>query len=65
MDPDLACLSNVRDLETLAARPLAGAMTAGAGALDAPAFLRAARTGLAPTLGGSFDAADFRRAADH
>ena len=35
-DPDLACRSNIRDLETLAARPLAGALRAGAGALDAP-----------------------------
>jgi dethiobiotin synthetase len=64
-EPDLACRSNVRDLETLAARPLAGALVAGAGALDAPEFLLAARAGLAPALGGAFDAADFRRAADH
>jgi dethiobiotin synthetase len=60
-EPDLACRSNVRDLETLAARPLAGAMPAGAGALDAAEFLLAARAGLGPTLGGTFDAADFRR----
>ncbi len=64
-EPDLACRSNVRDLETLAARPLAGALVAGAGALDAPQFLLAARDGLAPALGGTFGAADFRRAADH
>jgi dethiobiotin synthetase len=64
-EPDLACRSNVRDLETLAARRLAGALVAGAGALDAPEFLLAARAGLAPALGGTFDAADFRRAADH
>jgi dethiobiotin synthetase len=64
-EPDLACRSNVRDLETLAARPLAGALPAGAGALDATEFLLAARAGLAPALGGTFDAADFRRAADH
>jgi len=62
--PDLACRSNVRDLETLAARPLAGAMRAGAGRLDAPEFLLAARDGLGPGLGGAFDAADFRRAHD-
>lgn len=60
-DPDLACRSNVRDLETLAARPLAGAMPAGSGSLDAPEFLLAARRGLGPSLGGTFDAADFRR----
>ena len=62
-DPDLACRSNVRDLEMLAARPLAGALPAGAGALDGPDFLLTARGGLAPALGGSFDAADFRHAA--
>ena len=62
--PDLACRSNVRDLETLAARPLAGALAAGAGGLDGPEFLPTARAGLAPALGGTFDAADFRRAAD-
>lgn len=64
-EPDLACRSNVRDLETLAARPLAGALAAGAGELSAPEFLLAARDGLAPSLGGAFDAADFRRAADN
>ena len=63
-EPDLACRSNVRDLETLAARPLAGALPAGAGGLDPVDFLLAARAGLAPALGGTFDAADFRR-ADH
>jgi dethiobiotin synthetase len=63
-DPDLACRSNIRDLETLAARPLAGVLHAGAGALDAVDFLLAARAGLGPSLGGAFDAADFRRAYD-
>jgi dethiobiotin synthetase len=64
-EPDLACRSNVRDLETLAARPLAGALPAGAGTLDGPEFLLAARAGLAPAFGGTFDAADFRRADHH
>ncbi|MDX6287554.1 MAG: dethiobiotin synthetase [Frankiales bacterium] len=59
-DPDLAARSNVRDLETLGARPLAGAMPAGAGALDPGSFLAAAQAALAPAYGGSFDAADFR-----
>jgi dethiobiotin synthetase len=59
-EPDLAMRSNLRDLETLAARPLAGALPAGAGSLDAPEFLLAARAGLGPALGGSFDAARFR-----
>ncbi|HEX6920224.1 MAG TPA: dethiobiotin synthase [Actinomycetes bacterium] len=63
-DPDLACRSNVRDLETLAARPLAGAVRAGAGTLPGPEFLLAARAGLGPGLGGVFDAADFRRRAE-
>jgi dethiobiotin synthetase len=63
-EPDLACRSNVRDLEMLAARPLSGAVREGAGGLDAPEFLLAARDGLGPELGGVFDAADFRRAAD-
>jgi len=58
--PDLAMRSNLRDLETLAARPLAGALPAGAGRLDPPEFLLAARAGLGPTLGGTFDAARFR-----
>lgn len=61
-EPDLACRSNLRDLETLAARPLAGAMGEGCGRLDAAEFLLAARRGLGPGLGGVFDAADFRRA---
>jgi len=59
-DPDLAQRCNLRDLETLAARPLAGALPAGAGALDAPEFLLAARAGLSPAFGGIFDAATFR-----
>jgi dethiobiotin synthetase len=58
--PDLAARSNIRDLETLAARPLAGAMAEGAGLLSAVAFTEAARNGLGPAYGGSFDAADFR-----
>lgn len=61
-EPDLACRSNLRDLETLAARPLTGALRAGAGGLDAAEFLLTARDGLGPALGGGFDAADFRRA---
>lgn len=59
-EPDLAMRCNIRDLETLAARPLAGAIRAGAGALDAPEFLLAARAGLSPAFGGAFDAAAFR-----
>jgi dethiobiotin synthetase len=59
-EPDLAARCNVADLETLAARPLAGALPAGAGRLHPVEFLTAARAGLAPSLGGTFAAADFR-----
>lgn len=58
--PDLATRCNIRDLETLAARPLAGVLPSGAGGLDAPEFLLAARAGLGPSLGGTFDAGAFR-----
>jgi dethiobiotin synthetase len=62
--PGLAERSNLRDLETLAARPLLGAIPAGAGSLAPAAFLDAARRGLAPQLGGTFDALAFRRTWD-
>jgi len=59
-NPDLACRSNIRDLQTLAARPLAGALPAMAATTGSPTdFLQVAIAGLAPALGGSFDAADF------
>lgn len=58
-EPDLASRSNVRDLEVLAARPLLGAVPAG----PWPDFLAAARQGLSPQLGGTFDATAFRHAA--
>ncbi|MDX6738889.1 dethiobiotin synthase [Actinocorallia sp. A-T 12471] len=60
-EPDLAMRCNPRDLETLAARPLAGALPAGAGRMDAPEFLLAARAGLSPVFGGVFDAGTFRQ----
>jgi dethiobiotin synthetase len=58
--PGLAERSNVTDLESLAGRPLAGALAAGAGRLTRPEFLRAALAGLGPSLGGRFDPAAFR-----
>ncbi|GAA4636590.1 dethiobiotin synthase [Actinoallomurus vinaceus] len=58
--PGLDDLCNVRDLETIAARPLSGALPERSGRLDGPEFLLAARDGLAPHLGGVFDAAAFR-----
>ncbi|MFC0037501.1 dethiobiotin synthase [Actinomadura rayongensis] len=61
-DPDLAMRANLRDLETIAARPLAGALPAGAGALDPAEFLLAARGGLAPAFGGVFDPVAFHAA---
>jgi dethiobiotin synthetase len=60
VEPDLACRANVRDLETLAARPLAGALPANAAALGRLEFLLAAQAGLGPELGGRFDASEFR-----
>jgi dethiobiotin synthetase len=59
-DPALAMRCNIRDLETIASRPLAGALPSGSGGLDPVEFLLAARQGLSPALGGVFDAATFR-----
>jgi dethiobiotin synthetase len=59
-EPDLAARCNIRDLETIAARPLAGALPAGVGELDSAEFLVAARAGLAPHLGGVFDSGEFQ-----
>lgn len=61
-EPDLAMRSNITDLETISARPLAGVLPEAAGRLDPAEFLLAARAGLAPALGGTFDAATFRNA---
>lgn len=58
--PGLAERCNLRDLEMLAARPLLGALPAGAGGLDREAFLDVARAGLGPQLGGTFDPRFFR-----
>ena len=60
-EPGLAERSNVRDLQTLAARPLLGAVPEGSGNLGPEAFLQAARAGLGPQLGGAFDARAFSR----
>lgn len=58
--PGLAERSNVPDLETLAARPLGGALPAGASRLTPPEFLAMAAAALAPAYGGRFDPARFR-----
>jgi dethiobiotin synthetase len=59
-EPGLAERCNVADLEMLAARPLAGALPEGSGALTRADFARVARAGLASTLGGVFDPSGFR-----
>jgi dethiobiotin synthase len=59
-EPDLACRSNIGDLEMLAARPLLGALPAGASALAPAQFRGVADAGLGPALGGHFQAAAFR-----
>ncbi len=61
--PGLAERSNIADLEMLAARPLLGALAAGLGTAEPADFLDGARRGLGPSLGGSFDATAFGRAA--
>lgn len=50
--PDLAALCNAQDLLIYTSRPLLGRLPDGAGRLARPTFLRAARAGLAPALGG-------------
>ena len=52
-DPGLAERENLADLEVVAGAPLAGALPAGAGALDRQAFLAVAAAGLIPSLGGA------------
>lgn len=58
--PGLAERCNLRDLEMLAARPLLGALPAGAGSLSRGEFAATARAGLGPQLGGTFDPRAFR-----
>lgn len=62
--PDLAMRCNITDLQAMSGEPLAGALPEGAGALDGASFLAAARAGLSPALGGTFDAARFERQHD-
>jgi dethiobiotin synthetase len=59
--PDLAERSNIDELADVAGTPLLGALPAGMAALGPVAFEQAAVAGLSPELGGTFDAADFRR----
>lgn len=59
--PEMVCQCNIVDLETIAKRPLSGAIRERAGHLAKPEFLAAADSGLSPAFGGHFDAADFRQ----
>jgi dethiobiotin synthetase len=52
--PDLAARSNLDDLPSYAAAPLLGVLPQGLGTADATTFLGAARSGLAPALGGQW-----------
>lgn len=61
-DPDLATRCNLADLPEACGAPLLGALPAGAGQWDRELFAAAAERGLAPALGGSFDAGEFRAA---
>ncbi|MEV4561424.1 dethiobiotin synthase [Kitasatospora sp. NPDC049285] len=58
-DPDLAARCNLADLPAVAGAPLLGAVPAGAAAHDATAFRTLAAASLAPSLGGTWDAAAF------
>ncbi len=60
-EPDLAARCNLLDLPEVTGVPLLGAMPERAGALRREAFAALARDGLAPPLGGVFDADAFRR----
>ena len=59
LEPDLACRTNLVDLETVIGDPISGAMLANASRLSVANFLAAATSSLSPALGGRFDAADF------
>ena len=53
--PDLATRCNIADLPAYAGAPLIGVLPAGMDVLERGAFLAAARAGLSPALGGTFD----------
>jgi dethiobiotin synthetase len=63
--PDLAMRCNITDLRALSlalsGQPLAGALPEHAGGLDPAGFLTAARAGLSPALGGTFDPERFQQ----
>lgn len=53
-NPDLAARCNLTDLPAVTGVPLLGAVPAGAGGASAAEFVRLARHGLAPALGGNW-----------
>lgn len=57
--PDLAMRCNLGDLPTVAGAPLEGILPAGMAGRPPAAFAEAALAGLAPSLGGVLDVADF------
>ncbi|MEV6211643.1 dethiobiotin synthase [Kitasatospora sp. NPDC051914] len=61
-EPDLAMRCNLADLPVAAGAPLLGALPAGCTATGGDPFVTAARTSLAPALGGTWDAAAFTAA---
>ncbi|MDH6574661.1 dethiobiotin synthase [Kitasatospora sp. MAP5-34] len=61
-DPDLASRCNLADLPAVAGAPLLGALPQGAATTGGAPFLAVARAGLAPALGGQWDAAAFAAA---
>jgi dethiobiotin synthetase len=58
-EPDLAARCNLEDLPSVANVPLVGVLPGAAGDLPAAEFAEVARRGLAPSLGGEFDAKEF------
>jgi dethiobiotin synthetase len=56
-DPDLTARCNLHDLSRLIGQPLSGVLPAGAS--EQPDFPTVARQSLSPSLGGTFDAANF------
>lgn len=60
LEPDLAMIENVHDLQALGA-PLVGVLPAGIGHLQPPQFEQVAIHSLSPAFGGQFDAAKFEQ----
>ncbi len=61
-DPDLASRCNLADIPAVSGAPLLGVLPQGAAATGGAPFAALARAGLAPALGGEWDAAAFTAA---